>query len=198
MSCSTDWGSGCAGGAFLEAAKTLGLDVEGIEPSRYLSEHARNTYGVKVHQGTLEGVNLPENSYDLVTLWDVIEHLTQPIDTLKQCHRIIKKDGHIVINYPDYTSWPARILKWKWPFWLSVHLTYFDPKTVKELLSQSGFKTVHTSKHYQTLELAYILERASAYFGFFKFFQKLAIKLKLGSIPIKYYLGQIQVIAEKK
>lgn len=188
---------GCAGGAFLKAGKDLGINMIGIEPSKYLSNYAIEKYGVRVHQGTLENYPDKESKIDIITMWDVIEHLTDPSKILTIMHNRLSKDGAIVINYPDYSSPIARLLGWKWPFWLSVHLIYFDQKTIKEVLEKNGFKILSKKRHWQTLELGYLLQRASAYFSIFRFFQKLVIHLKLDKVPVKYYLGQIQIIAKK-
>jgi len=188
---------GCAGGAFLKAGKDLNLNMTGIEPSKYLSKFATEKYGVKVHQGTLENYPISDEKIDIITMWDVIEHLTDPSSILKNIHGRLSDDGALVVNYPDYSSLTAKLLGWKWPFWLSVHLIYFDKNTIKQILENNGFKILSVKKHWQTLELGYLLQRASAYFSFFRFFQKLSVLLKIDKTPMKYYLGQIQVISKK-
>lgn len=187
---------GCAGGAFLKAVKDLGLTPVGVEPSAYLSDYARKTYNVDVRSGILEEQNFPQRSFDIITMWDVVEHLTNPNQVLRQIKGLLKPNGHLVINYPDYSTLTARAFGWKWPFWLSVHLTYFSPKTVKELHKRNGFEVLRYKRHWQKLELGYLFNRASKYFGFFSYFEKFVKLIKLDKVPVYYYLGQIQVVAK--
>src|SRR6266446_3221624 len=84
---------GCAGGAFLVAARNSGLQPVGIEPSHWLAEYGRKTYGLEVHQGILKPASFPDASFDLVSLWDVIEHVTEPASLLGTIHRVLKPDG---------------------------------------------------------------------------------------------------------
>jgi SAM-dependent methyltransferase len=188
---------GCAGGAFLCSARQLGLSAIGIEPNKWLGDYARSKFNLDVRIGTLSDHALPESSFDIVTLWDVIEHLSNPDYELEKIHAILRPGGLLVINYPDFGSLIARIFGKKWPFLLSVHLVYYTRKTICKQLSKKGFKILDIKPHWQTLELGYILKRASSYFPFVKFFEKLVNKVRLGSIPIKYWMGQTQVIAKK-
>ena len=73
---------GCAAGAFPKAAKDLGFNVVGIEPSKWLCEQARKQYNLDVRQGTLSSQKLEGEKFDVVTLWDVLEHLTDPVNEL--------------------------------------------------------------------------------------------------------------------
>jgi SAM-dependent methyltransferase len=188
---------GCAGGAFLRAARDLELSAIGVEPSKWLSEHARSKHGLDVRTGTLSDHSFPEEYFDLITLWDVIEHLPDAGAELKQIHRLIKPDGLLVVNYPDFGSFIAQMLGKKWPFLLSVHLVYYTPQTIRKQLLKSGFEISDIRMHWQTLELGYILKRMTAYFPFVRFFGYAVEKIGLGSLPVKYWMGRTQVIAKK-
>lgn len=189
---------GCAGGAFPKAAHDFGLSIVGIEPSRWLSEQGRKRYGLDLRAGTLEEHPFEENSFDLVTLWDVIEHLTAPEKTLAEIKRILKPGGHLLVNYPDFGSWQAKLLGKNWPFLLSVHLYYFTPKTIQEFLQKAGYEVVKLRPHWQMLELGYVLKRAGSYFGFFNYVARLTEWLHLSRLPILYNVGQTQVVAKVK
>ncbi|TXH00698.1 MAG: class I SAM-dependent methyltransferase [Candidatus Moraniibacteriota bacterium] len=188
---------GCAGGAFLRAAQQVGITPVGVEPSRWLSDYARREHGLDVRSGTLAEQNFNKESFDLITLWDVIEHLSNPGRELNHIKKLLKPDGILVVNYPDFASLPAKILGRKWPFLLSVHLIYYTPKTMRRQLEQYGFRIVEISRHWQTLELGYVLERASRYFAFFGWVKKLVEKLGLATLPLKYWIGQTKVVAKK-
>jgi 2-polyprenyl-3-methyl-5-hydroxy-6-metoxy-1,4-benzoquinol methylase len=188
---------GCAGGAFLLAAENLGLSTVGIEPNKWMSQFAQEKYQLDVRPGTLSDYHFADDSFDLVTLWDVIEHVPQPGAELREIHRILKPGGLLIVNYPDYSSLPARMLGKKWPFWLSVHLTYYTPKTIEKHLRKTGFQTQDIMPHWQTLELGYVLKRMSPYFALAKVPKTIVEKIGLGMMPITYWIGQTQVVARK-
>lgn len=188
---------GCAGGAFPKAAADMGFDVYGIEPSQWLCEFARTQYSLKIKQGILKSGDFNKNTFDLITLWDVIEHLTDPKDVLRTIHDILKDDGFLVVNYPDIDSLACKILGKRWPFYLSVHLIYFTPMTIKKILEDCGFIIEQIEPYFQTLKLGYILKRAATYFPFFSFLEKLVNKVRLSEIPFTYNIGQSMVIARK-
>jgi 2-polyprenyl-3-methyl-5-hydroxy-6-metoxy-1,4-benzoquinol methylase len=190
---------GAAGGSFLHVARKEGWDVEGIEPNKWLCDWCNKNYGFSIKQGTLEDYPFPDNTFDVITLWDVLEHVHDPKSILLECNRILKTDGIIVINYPDYGSWLAKILKNKWPFLLSVHLYYFTPKTIKRMLNKTNFRSFNMVPHFQTLSLGYLCLRMKAYS---KVLHKISTKVvkisKMGSVQVPYWLGQTLVFAKKK
>ncbi len=188
---------GCAGGAFLQAARQVGLTPVGVEPSRWLSNYARTEHSLDVRSGTLLEQDFESESFDLITLWDVIEHLPDPGKELDQIHALLKPNGFLVVNYPDFGSFPAKLFGRKWPFLLSVHLLYYTPQTIRRQLKKHGFEVLSITRHWQTLELGYVLERASHYFVFFGLLKKLVEKLSLASLPLKYWIGQTKVVAKK-
>lgn len=188
---------GCAGGAFLRAACDLGISAIGIEPSKWLGDYARSTHGLDVRSGTLSDSSFPNVYFDLVTLWDVIEHVPDPKVDLREIHRILKPEGLLVVNYPDFGSLAARILGKKWPFLLSVHLVYYTRRTLRHQLSKAGFKVVRMRPHWQVLELRYILKRMAAYIPLVRFLGMTVEKFGVGSIPILYWMGQTQVVAQR-
>lgn len=188
---------GCAGGAFLRAAANLGLDTKGIEPNKWMCEFARKTYKLDVQAGVLSDFHFADKSFDVVTLWDVIEHVPDPNAELKEIYRILKPGGVLVVNYPDYSSPPARLLGRKWPFWLSVHLTYYTPKTIRHHLEKIGYTVEQISPHWQTLELGYVFARMTPYLSMARIFKSGVEKLGLEKAPLTYWMGQTQVVARK-
>jgi 2-polyprenyl-3-methyl-5-hydroxy-6-metoxy-1,4-benzoquinol methylase len=189
---------GCAGGAFPKVASDLGFSAIGVEPSRWLCEFGRQQYGLDLRPGTLEEQDFPPDSFDVLTMWDVVEHLFDPERTMAEAHRVLKSDGYLIINYPDYSSLPRRLLGYRWPFFLSVHLFYFNPRTMRRFLERFGFQVVEVRPYLQTLRLEYVLERAAVAFRVFALARRLAIALRLGGLPVTYYIGQTMVTARKR
>ena len=188
---------GCAGGAFLRAAQIEGFKAIGIEPSKWLGEYGRREHNLDIRTGVLSEQQFPEKSFDMVTMWDVIEHVPDPTLDLRRINSLLKDDGIFVVNYPDFGSLPARILGKKWPFLLSVHLVYYTPRTIRKQLETAGFQVVSLRRHWQILELGYVLKRAGQYFSLFTTAEKLVTVLGIQKIPLIYWIGQTQVIAKK-
>jgi 2-polyprenyl-3-methyl-5-hydroxy-6-metoxy-1,4-benzoquinol methylase len=189
---------GCAGGAFPKAAADLGFQVTGVEPSAWLAEFGRQKYNIDVRQGVLQADMFPPASFDIVTMWDVVEHLTNPHEVLTIISALLREDGWLIVNYPDVGSLAARCLRSYWPFWLSVHLIYYTRTTIARQLERAGFDIVHAQPHWQRLKLSYVLFRASQYFSVFSSLKRVADRIGIGEVPVTYNMGQTLIVARKR
>lgn len=190
---------GTAAGAFVAAARKAGWDASGCEPNRWLAEFGARHYGITIRQGSVFDQNYTPGSFDVVTLWDVIEHTPDPVAVVRHCRTLLKPDGLLVINYPDIGSWIARTLKRKWLFLISVHLFYFDRRTMRRLLEQQGFEVIRTRPHWQWLQLDYVLFRgASIAPRFATTMRRLSRGLRAGNAQVPYWLGQTMMIAKRR
>jgi SAM-dependent methyltransferase len=188
---------GCAGGAFVEAAQNLGYQVEGIEPSVQLVKAAINR-GLNVREGTAETIELTSNEkYDIVTLWDVIEHVLDPALTLDSSIRLLKPEGFLIINIPDIGTALARIIgKRNW--WISsVHLYHFSSEHIRVLLKSRGFEVISKRRFYQSLSLHYLLDIAIQMKIPFARLVARVVPKKLGNLPIPYYASQTTLVAKR-
>ena len=190
---------GTAGGSFLHVAEQDGWEVLGLEPNKWMAEWGRKNYGINIKQGTIFDNKFPDNYFDVVSLWDVLEHVPSPKKTLEEVNRILKEDGILVINYPDIGSFIAKILKRRWMFLLSVHLYYFTPKTIKAILKDTGYDIVKIKPHFQKLGLGYLMWRMKAYSKMLHVLGTGFVKLfRLHNVQAPYWLGQTLVIARKR
>lgn len=188
---------GCAGGAFLVAAREYGFAATGVEPSRWLAESGRSQYGVDIRDGILSPGMFPDASFDVITLWDVIEHVAEPAALLATIHRLLKPEGRLLVNYPDYGSWMARLLGERWPFLLSVHLLYYTRATMSAQLRRAGFSPLQIRPHFQALQLGYILKRMEPYMAPSRHVRAVVEATGLGGIAVTYNMGQTLVVARK-
>ncbi len=143
---------GCALGFFMETASENGWQVEGVEISKFAADYIKKNPNFTTFIGDFQKIDLKTKQYDLITLWDVIEHLTNPADVFKKIHTLLKEDGLIVITTPDVGSFPAKITKHRWVgYKLSdEHLTYFSYQTLERILDLAGFKIIkshHVGKY---------------------------------------------------
>jgi spermidine synthase len=131
-----------------------------------------------------------------VTLWDVIEHTLDPRAMLEHCRGLLKPGGLLVVNYPDIGSWAARLMGRRWLFLTSVHLYYFDRRTMSQMLESTGFRVETVSPHVQRLELDYILFRGSLLSeALSSAARAVARTARLGRRQVPYWLGQTFVVA---
>lgn len=190
---------GSAGGFFLKAAQEAGWEVYGIEPSAQLCEFGLREFDLRnIRQGTLHDVHYPDNFFDAVTYWDVLEHVPDPAQDLAEVFRIIRPGGIFLVNYPDFSSIWARLLRRKWWFLLSVHLYYFTPTTIGELLQKTGFSPFYSRMHFQNLSFGYLLYRFKAYSPTLASVLSRAVRtLRLEELQLLYYASQTTVLARK-
>jgi len=189
---------GTAGGTFLGVAKQQGWEVAGCEPNKWLAEWGSKKYGIEIKAGTIFDMRLHDAFFDVVTLWDVLEHTADPQKVLAECNRVLKNNGILVVNYPDIKALVSRLMGKKWVFLLSVHLYYFTFETLKPMLEKNGFKIVVRKNYWQRLELDYILFRMEKYLPVLPAFgRKIISFLRIKNLQIPYWLGQILILAQK-
>lgn len=131
---------GCATGFFLDQARSHGWEATGIELSEWAVKMAQKNYGLSVLQGSLPDGQVPADFYDAVTLFDCIEHLSDPRAVLSDIRRVLKSQGLLMLStgaVPDKD--PHIVSKWYYPPW---HLYYFSEQTVRALLAECGLAVV--------------------------------------------------------
>jgi len=135
---------GCGNGAFLKTAQTLGWSVQGIEPDPAAVETARRA-GLPVEQGllvenTFAGRGEEETAFEAITLNHVLEHLHDPMRTLRLCYDLLRPGGVLWMATPNLASLGHRRYG---PCWLHLdpprHLVLFTPRSLKESLSRVGY-----------------------------------------------------------
>jgi 2-polyprenyl-3-methyl-5-hydroxy-6-metoxy-1,4-benzoquinol methylase len=133
---------GCGGGWFLRICKRLGALKQGVEPSRYAAEIAQKQ-GTRVFHGTLEQYieQAPSNTqFDIITANHVVEHLPDPVETLRAMNRLLALGGFVWIAVPNAAYPICRALKGRWySSDLPYHLMHFSPASMAEARRRAGF-----------------------------------------------------------
>lgn len=131
---------GCATGTFLDGMRRRGWQPYGVELTTHAAAYARERLGLDVRIGTLHDEPFPAQFFDAVTMWDVLEHVPDPLAELREVRRILKPGGVLVFRIPDASS-PER--RWFGTYWAGFdsprHLYVFSPTTVSRLLEKAGF-----------------------------------------------------------
>jgi 2-polyprenyl-3-methyl-5-hydroxy-6-metoxy-1,4-benzoquinol methylase len=149
---------GCATGVFLDMSRNRGWEPHGVDISEYASDYAREKFGIRVETKELQEVDFPARYFDVITMWDTIEHLSNPCQALDESFKILKDDGLVFIQTVDEDSLMPRIAhlmyrlsggKLKKPVRLVHpihHVTHFSKSTLVQMLERSGFEVVYLRK----------------------------------------------------
>lgn len=136
---------GCATGNFIhEMARCDHWAVEGVEANADAAAYARRRLGLTVHSGRLTEVDLSPRSFDVVTLWNVLEHLHHPVENLKAIRRLLKPGGLFVFSIPSLDSLEAKLFGRYWLGWeLPRHLYFFEKPVITRALAELGMTVTH-------------------------------------------------------
>lgn len=138
---------GCASGSFLHEMAGKGWQVEGIEFSPDASAVAR-ALGYAVETGALESIEKPVAAYDLIVGWMVLEHLHEPVESLRKLRGWAKLGAWLAISVPDAGAQEFRVFGKRWyALQLPTHLFHFDRKSITNVLDQSGWELVSVHPH---------------------------------------------------
>ncbi len=136
---------GCGNGDFVGLAERAGWEAFGVELSEHAAAFAKEK-GLNVKRGTLRGSGYPSGFFDVVTLWDVLEHLPDPREEVKEIHRVLRPGGFVVIRVPNTNFQRLKALLREGVFGAkndslqaNFHLNHFTPSTLRRLLVQCGF-----------------------------------------------------------
>lgn len=179
---------GCGGGRLLNYLCTLG-SIQSLDMEPTIVEHIKKTFGPNI--GTLgslpNNIPFPNSSFNLATLFDVLEHIPDDKAGMKKIHDLLKPNGLILLTVPAFKK------LWSYHDEQSHHLRRYDANSIKTLLEECGFNVLRLS-YFNTLLLPFIL--------FFRFFRKLnthdSLKMKNDMDYARKGMGKFLEIIFKK
>lgn len=190
---------GCATGTFLEAASQY-WQAEGVEISFYASKIAQNK-NLKVYHGELWSSPYVKNQYQVVTLWDTLEHLADPQETIKLLSKMLVPGGIIALTTGDVGSWLAKISGRYWHLYnIPQHLSFFDQKTINRLLERENLEVSQISYPSLNFSLDYLLFRMLTFYSLKPLrplYQVLSLT-KLANFNLKINLYDVILVIAKK
>jgi SAM-dependent methyltransferase len=131
---------GCFTGKFLLTAQEFGWDVHGLEVSDQAVEFCQTSLSLDVRHGTLQTTDFSAGSMNVITMFDVVEHLPQPLLDLKCAHTILRPGGLLYLETPNYGSLARALLGKRWRVFFPWHFYYYTARTISLLLGKAGFK----------------------------------------------------------
>lgn len=149
---------GCALGTFLAMARDRGLDAHGVEISQFASTFARERRGLDVFTGDLENYRADDASFDVVTFWDAIEHVTHPLENLRSARRLLRPGGLLLLTTDNFDCLVADVARMAYRasaglvryamhrVFIDANRSYFTEATLRAALDATGFRVVVLEK----------------------------------------------------
>ena len=182
---------GAGSGILVEKANEKGFQAEGVEPSTWLSDQAKKL-GLTIHNTTLP-IDGFESSFDVVTLIDVIEHVSNPVEVLTQVYDILAEDGVGILVTPDASSLMARLLGWKWWHYRVAHIGYFNLSNLKLAFAEANLQVIEVKRPSWYFTIGYLAVRVQVYLPSWikipipSFLTKTVVPLNLGDSLLVYF-----------
>lgn len=191
---------GCASGLFVAAAHERGWQARGADASEWGIARARERCpGARFDVGTLETLELERESVDVVTLFDVLEHVHDPRAALDRIRGWLRPGGLLVLSVPNSGSWMAKLMGRRWVLLLREHLWYFSPETIGALLDRAGYELCNTRTKWVSFSLANVAARLGQYPGAVgSAARRLAAENVLRRISVRFPMGEMDVVARRR
>ena len=149
---------GCGDGQFAAAAAARGWEVHGVELNPPAARRARER-GIAVVQGRLEDARHPPGTFDVVTAWDVIEHVPEPRPFIAHLTRIVAPGGLVVLTTLNRDALVARLFRGRWSMVAPDHFTYWHARSLHAAFGQSGLRAVRTTSFGLGRDFVFWLDR---------------------------------------
>lgn len=177
--------AGCGPGFFVQAATEAGFAAAGVELSEYAVTFARDELHQRVWQGQVRADDLRGGPYDVVTLWDVIEHLPDPRDALAALAGAMNRGGLLALSTGDVSSLVARLSGPRWHLYtLPEHLWFFTAGGLRRLLRRVGLEPVACRYEVCWYTVRYLAERIEAMAGRGRFISPRLGRASRLSVPV--------------
>jgi 2-polyprenyl-3-methyl-5-hydroxy-6-metoxy-1,4-benzoquinol methylase len=131
---------GCATGLLLNHLRQQGWKPTGVEICSASAQYAREKFSLTVHEKPLEDVGFEANSFEIVHLSHLIEHVPDPRGLVEEIYRILVPGGYVVLTTPNHGGVTVRYYREKWRSLIAQHLHLFSKKNLKKLLADTGFE----------------------------------------------------------
>lgn len=192
---------GSAMGFFLDIASQQGFEAEGIEISKYCVDFGKNELNLNIQKTDFSQYKT-DKRFDVVALFQTLEHLPDPKSTLKKINKILKNNGIVIITTPNQKSLISKLFGKKWfEYKPTEHLFYYNPQSISYLLRDCNFDKIKVTRDLHYLSIEYILERIRYYVPIFfvlvKPLEKIAALAAFNKTLVPFDKGSMLIIAHK-
>lgn len=153
------------GGQFLSLARNHGYEIYGVEPLKSSCKHAKVMYDIDILPKTLQEANFDTESFDIVAMFHVIEHVSSPSELCAEVYRVLKNEGLFVIETPKIGIW-FKLLKKRWRQFIPGHYWFFNSITIQKLLtSKLNFRILEITSVGKSVSFRFLLNRIERLIG---------------------------------
>lgn len=189
---------GCASGQFLRSMAEVGWLVSGVEPSTAEFRLARAALPAAAH---LQNTTLKDAAFcaqfDVITFWDVLEHMPEPTGFLRRCAALLKPGGVMLFTTPNIDSWQARCLKTRWPLLLAEHLNYFNPHSLARCCEDAGIHVSKVGVRPVSFSADYVLFRLGQHqLPGMKILRRIAQSCGVARLSLPIYMGEMVAVCQ--
>lgn len=174
--------------------------VEGVEIGEYAAEQARNRFQIEIINGDIYSAKLAPESYDVITMWDVIEHLADPNLAFKKIMTALRPGGYVAFSTGDVSSAWARVAGKRWQLLTPPqHLYFFSPASMSRLLERHDLSIREIQHEKKCVTVAFVLFKAQESFG--RIIKPIATVLRwtgLQNVKMSINLGDIMTVVAQK
>jgi len=178
---------GCCTGHFLALASKVGFEGVGIEPDPWSAEYARREFGLSVHETPVPELHFDDRTFDVIAMFHVMEHLTRPMATLLDLHRILKDTGLLAIEIPIIDTLFPMTMGRRHRHYVFDHTLFLSRKMAAEFLRKAGFEIVHTQltgRRIRLERLAWAQRKTTESFGRFLEYAFKALHIQERSVHV--------------
>lgn len=191
---------GCATGWFLDEARSRGYEVRGVELSDFAAGWGRENLGLSIFSGVLKDAGFPAETFGTVVLWDVLEHVTDPLRELSEINRVLKRGGYLFASLPDVGSPLARLMGRRWFGYAKIkeHMFYFSREAAAQALKATGFELLGIQKSQFVINGRFMAQKVSQYSRpLAGLLEKAIAKTGLAEAGIRFRALDMLVVARK-
>jgi len=182
-------------GAFGSEIKKRVKSYQGIELSKFASNYATKEFGLNIsNKNIFSFLDDNKKKFDIIFMFDVIEHLDDPKEVVKICSNHLNKNGRLIISTMNMDSFFAKLTGKHYPWIISMHKFYFTDKSIKKLVNSNNLELNKIINDVRIITLEYLFLKISQKITFLKFLYKIILKLKfLKNIKINFSLFDINI-----
>jgi 2-polyprenyl-3-methyl-5-hydroxy-6-metoxy-1,4-benzoquinol methylase len=190
---------GAGSGSFLSKLKKLGFKkIIGIEPSISSIKFAKNEIKPNLINDVFETAKIEKNAYDLVCCFMTMEHVHDPMHTIKKCYEILKNNGKIILVTHNSEHLLHKLLGKKSPIIDIQHLQLFSSKSIFHILNNNNFTNIEIFNLKNKYNLKYMVSLLPLPVKIKKIISKILSFMRLQNFKLRFDVGNIMIVADKK
>lgn len=179
-------------GLFVRLSLDSGWEAKGLEPNKWAVDYARENYGIEIINKPFEKGVFPKENFDVITMWDVIEHFTDPVEEMKKVFWYLRPGGVFAFSTIDPESMLAILMGTKWLWYMEMHRVFFSRRAAKYYLLKAGFKKIVFRPHWRYLSAGYLASRLEAVSpGLSRGVSRLVASLGMAKMIVPYFANDL-------